>query len=592
MPPAKPHSRTKAAARDKAAVDPDAAWAAELYKRMLADCHPFQRGAVEDPGKRVSIIAGRGGGKTTVLRVRAMRKTTAIRRARIAYVATSRPEAERLNWEPLKELIDQLGEMDHFDFAEQKMRLTCRRTGATYQFFGADDKREINKLRGQPFNEFQVDECASHDPVLLENMLDRAVGPRLGERDGCIVIAGTPGHILYGTFYDATHDGSDFHRPYAKRNQAEYAGFLGWSSHAWDLFDVMALPNAKKRYPAMAKNYADALEQKARKKWSDDNPVWLREYRRRWALDNTTSMYAYRAKLDDGAPFNQWDPLGWSAVQWEEYQAMESFEEQRLRAVEMLKLAIAKLPADVRRDALYGYGMDLGSKDPHALDVFAFSPTDPRRRKYHVCSFDRRKTYARLLSELLIGPEATAIAARGEVFQEVGGLFGVTDWPPAIVADLAALGEAVVNELKNVYGVPVKAAEKKDKLSAIEVLNGDLVDGLVYILAGSELEKQLSTLQWKPDENGMPKEDRSARNDHADAATYIRTELGRMFGGAGAPDEVDEASAADDRKANPKAKVAKQPAKPADPWDDEPSRSRRRGEFDSLLQHDDFSGLK
>jgi hypothetical protein len=576
---AKPHSRKKAEARDLAALDPDAAWADTLFEKMLAACHPFQRDAVMDPGKRVSMLAGRGGGKTTALRVRAKRKTTTRKRARVAYVATSRPEAERLNWEPLKQLLDQLGEMDNFEFHESKMICTCRRTGGTYQFFGADDKREVNKLRGQPFDEFQVDEAASFDTTLMENMIDQAVGPRLGERGGCIVLAGTPGFILYGTFYDATHDGSEFHRPYSQRNKAEWKGFKGWSSHAWDLFDVVELKDAKKKYPAMQLNYNEALETKARKKWGDDNPVWLREYRRRWARDNTTTMYNYRAKLDDGSTWNQWDPLGWSAAHWAEYAAME-FDQQRLKANEMMRTAISKLPEDFT-DYLFGFGMDLGSRDPHSVNVLAFSPSDPQRRKWHVCTFDRRGMYARLIAELLIGPEATEMARQGKVYlrEHWGGLIGASDWPTAAVADLAALGEAVIKELAD-YGIKFEAAEKKDKLSNIEVTNGDFHDGMLFILAGSELEKQVSTLQWKPDENGIPKEDKAARNDHADSLIYIRRKIGNMF--AAPPPKKESKEAPEERK---KAKAP--PPKPApDPYLDR----KPKGEFDSLLA-DSFDGL-
>lgn len=566
----KPHSRAKAQARDLLAVDPDLVWAERLGERMLADCHPFQADAVLDPSARISLCVGRGGGKTTVKRVRAIRKMTGIQRARIGYVATSRPEAERLNWEPLKELIDQLGEMDNFEFAEQKMKCTCKRTGSTYQFFGADDKREVEKQRGQPYDEFQVDEAASHDPVLLEWLLDRAVGPRLGERQGRIIVGGTPGHVLRGLFYDVTRQGSEMHRPYRSRHEPEYADWIGWSSHAWDMPEVLALPGAEQRYRALALNWAAALEEKRRKGWTDDNPIWLREYRGRWAADNTTTMYAYRAHDADGVPVNQWDPL----------------DGRKLEGVQALTAAVAKLPAELD-DWLYGYGQDLGSRDPYALNIAAYSPSDPQRRIFHVFSFGQRKMYARLIAELLIGEEAVAQALRGEVYTEVGGLFGVTGWPPAIVADLAGLGETLVDELSHVYGIRVKAAEKKGKFGAIEVVNGDLVDRRMYILKGSPLEEQLATLQWKPDEYGQPKEDRSARNDHADAWTYIRTEIGTMFSGAPA-----KPAAEDGKQRTPQSQAAKPTPKADRDWNHLPARSRRGGEFDSLLVNDDFSGLE
>src|SRR5689334_20040977 len=160
----------------------DEQWAAGVRETLLADCHPWQRDAALDPARRVSLLVGRGGGKTTVKRVRALIKITSIKRARVLYAATSGPEAERLNWEPLKQLIDELGLRDEFTFRESDRVCTCKRTGGTYQLVGIDDKKEVNKWRGQPFDEVQVDEAASHDIKLLEVFLDRAIGPRLGER--------------------------------------------------------------------------------------------------------------------------------------------------------------------------------------------------------------------------------------------------------------------------------------------------------------------------------------------------------------------------------------------------------------------------
>lgn len=566
---ARPHSQKKAAARDLAAMDIDHAWAFGVQQRLLDDCHPAQLDAVLDEALRISILVGRGGGKTTVLRVRALIKMVFIPRARIIYAATSRPEAERLNWEPLKELVDQLGLRDEFAFNEGKLRCTCKRTGATYQLVGIDDKKEVNKYRGQPFNEVQVDEAASHDMALLEMFLDRAVGPRLGERRGCIVLGGTPGHVLRGRFYDVTRKGGELHRPYRLRDEPDFIDWIGWSSHAWSMLDVLALPDAAARYPALILNWEAALVEKLRQKWSDQNPIWLREYLGLWASDHTTAMYAYRAHGEDGGSLNQWAPYG----------------DRKLEGLPMLEAAVAALPDF--EEWLFGYGFDLGSRDPFALTIFAFAPTDPLRRFFHVFSFERRRMYPKLIAELLIGPEAVAMALRGEVYEEPGGLFGITGWPVAAVADLAGLGETVIDELANVYGIRLKAANKKEKPGAIEVVNGDLVDGRMLVLAGSPLEEQFGSLQWKPDEYGQPKEDRSVANHSADSATYVRTELGAMFSASAGPleDEGDlpTGSAVAGAAAKGRKSTRKAPAK-RDPWGDAPLGSKPRGEFNALLR--------
>lgn len=580
--PAAPHSRKKSAARDLAAMSPDAQWAADIERRLLADCHPFQLDAALDQHRRVSILVGRGGGKTTILRVRALRKITRITRARVIYAATSGPEAERLNWEPLKQLIDALGLRDEFSFHETDRVCTCKRTGGTYQMVGLDNKKEVNKWRGQPFNEVQIDETASHDTALLESFLDRAVGPRLGERHGCIVLSGTPGHVLRGRFYDATRRGSERHRPYRQREDAEFADWTGWSSHAWSMLDVLALPDAD-RYVALRLNWAEALIEKKDQQWSDQNPIWMREYLGLWASDHTTSMYAYQAYREDGKTlFNRWEPFN---------------SKLKLEGVQALAAAIASLPAGFD-DWLYGYGADLGSRDPFALSIIAVSPTDPHRRFIHVFSFEKRRMRIRAIAEMLIGPDAVAQLLRGEIpdLDKLGGLFGLTGWPVAFVADLAGLGETVLDELAGTYGIRIKAAEKKGKFGAIEVCNGDMVDGRAFIIGDSPLEEQVASLQWKPDEYGQLKEDKAVANHSADSWTYIRTELGSMRSPLAASEDEPSADVPVG-DLHPQAAPAAKPKKPTappkkrDPWGDAPLTSKGKGEFSALLRGGDFKHI-
>jgi hypothetical protein len=232
----------------------------------------------------------------------------------------------------------------------------------------------------------------------------------------------------------------------------------------------------------------------------------MRERLGLWAQDDTENIYKYRPTVD-GEPWNQWDPPRDAST------------------------GFAKLP-DTFSDWLYGYGQDMGSKDPYALNIFAMSPSDPSRTLYHVYCFGKTSMYARTIATLLIGEEAVARVLRGENidYEKTGtGTFAVTGWPTAIVADLAALGEAVINELAQVYGIRVKAAEKKGKHAEIAATNGDLHDGKIKVLKGSELEKQLTSLQWRRDEYNQPKEGKGDRNDHTDSLIYIRREMVGLF---------------------------------------------------------------
>lgn len=452
-----------------------------LAELVANECHPKQRGFATDPGLRISALVGRGGGKTTAGRVRFLRRMLTTPRAQCLYIATTREQAEKLMWAPLKDLCAKLN-IDA-KFSEDKLRCTFRHNGATLSLAGADDKKQIEKYRGIPHHEVGIDECASFPPRLLEHLIDRIIVPRLGDYDGCLWLIGTPGHILNGPFYDITRPGSDVHRRWDERELEAFDGWTSWSHHDWTLVDAV---NAGVR--AAKSLWAAAQREKDNKGWGDDHPVWRREYLGQWAGDDTEMIYRYRPHDEAGKPFNVWDP---------------ERDEGRVAT-----------PPGPFRDRSYVYGMDFGGRDPFALQVFAYSPTDPSKTLWHVFEFEQRGMYARSIARLLLG----------EVLdhEDPTGILGQTGWPESMAGDGSA--STLLDELKNVYGLHIEPAPRKfgDKLDSIELFNGDLQEGRIKILKGSKLEEQLASLHWIIGESGEQREDKSQRNDCADAAIYAR----------------------------------------------------------------------
>jgi hypothetical protein len=248
--PSLPWTHTKAARRIAA---PDEAWAQRIRDRILGSAHPFQRDAIADPARRFSMLIGRGGTKTSTFRARLALKATHLVKVPLLYFAATRQRAMDLMWFPLKDICEKLGILDEVTWAEVPLRATFRRTGSTIQLSGCQDTADVEKWRGQSFAEVDIDECGAIRPELLENLVHRIIAPRLGDLDGAIGLGGTPGHILRGLFYDVTRPGSEIHRPYKDRELPEFEGWRGWSSHAWTLEDVISLPNAEKRFPALVR---------------------------------------------------------------------------------------------------------------------------------------------------------------------------------------------------------------------------------------------------------------------------------------------------------------------------------------------------
>lgn len=510
------------------------AWADSIRARLLPLCHPKQRQFVEDPGRRVAARVGRGGGKTTAWVVRAVIKATRIKRARLIFIATTRVAAEELIWEKLKTL---LGELDvASDFNETKLRCRIKRTSSVIRLVGADDKREIEKLRGQSFHEVGIDEMASHPPELLEQLIDRVIGPRLGDVDGVICMFGTPGHILRGPAYDATRPGSPRHRPYDRRDDAEFAGWLGWSSHSWTLRDA-----ADAGIVAQRKLWAEALREKQEKGWSDDNPVWLREYLGEWAADNTDTIFKFRAYAEDGSTmWNLWDPE---------------------RSGPM---SLAKLPDIPGAEWLVVYGADMGHSDPFALTAWAYSPQDRTRTVYQIFEFERTKMYAQTIAKVLLG-EADNVLGVCDA-SSPSGLIGETGWPTALVADVTHLGQSILDELANVYGVRFAPALQKEKFAGIEQVNGWLIPGRVKVLKGSLLAQQIATLQWQVNEFGEMKENKAQANHLTDSMLYALRKIANAWEG-----EYQEAKEARDaytetRRPQRRPQPDDDPVAEPDPW--------------------------
>lgn len=467
---------------------------ASAESRLIASLHPRQRDFVLDPARRIAALVGRGGGKTTGGLARFIRRMLRQDRAQCLYIAQTRDSARELIWEDLKDYLERLEIAA--DFNETRMTCSLRQNGSRLRLVGADDRKEIDKLRGKPRHEVGIDEAASHDPKLFHALIYKIIGPRLGDFKGMLWAVGTPGEFMRDLFYEITRDGSTMSRPFDDRELTKYQDWKGWSFHRWTLQDGAA------HVKAIANLWEEALAEKEQNGWSDDNPIWLREYMARWVEDNSEAVYKYRAMVD-GKPWNQWDP------------PRESHGEGELAG-----FAVPPI-----KDPLYVVGVDMGHNDPTGVVVKAYSPTDPARKLYHCWEFESRGMYARNLAELFLGESLS--------MESPGGLFGRIGWPDAIEYDAAGLGDAVAEELATVYGIRMRPVDKatKGKFSKIEAYNGDLIDGRLQILKGSKLEAQLQSLQWVVDDWGKLKEHKGQRNDLTDASLYARTIAGHLLAG-------------------------------------------------------------
>jgi len=194
-------------------------------------------------------------------------------------------------------------------------------------------------------------------------------------------------------------------------------------------------------------------DRRKKRGWSDTSPVYMREWRGQWVKSDDSLIYKYGEK-------NLADTLSHDH-DWE-----------------------------------YVLGVDLGYEDATAFVVGAFCRDLPDL--YIVDSFKK--------SHMLPTEIAEEIRSMENTYKFIG-----------MVADTGGLGKSIVEEFRKRHGLPLKAAEKRNKVTYIEMMNDDLATGKLKII-DREILKEWDILQW--DDSGK-REDGRFDNHLSDAALYM-----------------------------------------------------------------------
>jgi hypothetical protein len=470
---------------------------ATVESRIRISTHPKQRDFIFDPSPWITLLTGRGTGKTfaelcrlLLVMLRGDRVTN--KGANCLYVAKNREQARGIVWTDLKELIYRLGFEALAKFDEVRSELTLA-NGSFLKLLGFDERDEIEKPRGKTWHEVAVDETGSARTDILARFIDEVIAPRLV---GAIVLLGTPGYLLEGTFYEATRPGSDKHRPYADRDQPGPDGWM-WSSHSWSAKD-----GADAGIAAIAQLYEKQLANKTKNGYSDSNPKWLRETMGQWAQDDTTNVYVYRAHDENGAEFNQWTPATspLHATRW------------------------ARLPPGWNpKTWSYAIVMDVGFKDAFALEAFAYSYDDPSRTMWQIGEFYKTKQSSKAIATLLLGD--------GLSIDKPGGILGELGWPDFMVADFAGQGDMFAKNMRDDHGLVITGVDKHPKYKdpAVETVNADMFEGRFKIIKGSALAGELVSLQWVVDANGKRLQNPRQANHACDCLLYFRMSVSSLL---------------------------------------------------------------
>jgi hypothetical protein len=447
-----------------------------------------QAQVIDDPYEFKSLLTPRRSGKThTAIAysvIECLRNPGAI----VIIVTLTLKSAKRLYWNPILAFSDRFGLNlrrpggVHHTNAEARFE-----NGSQLFLMGAETKAEIEKLRGGSYDLVIVDECKSFSEHIFRELTDDILSPACQDRGGTLFILGTPGSVLAGPFYEATyphykdpHTGNPVSRLY--EDPAPYWVESGedpeWSRHTW---------TQKENTKTKNDLWKSSLKKKRIKRWADDNPTWLREHLGQWISMGDSMVYAYSRILTADKEADMPRCVYRRG-------AGDGFDKHGLSD---------------REEWRYVLGMDLGYEDDLAIVVAAYSPT--LDEMYIVYEFKQ--------PHMIISQVASQIAHITQMFD---------DRIEAMVVDTGAGGKMLVESMNEMYGTFLIRAEKSAKNDYVELLNSDLHDGKLKVLADGELAHEWLNLQWdlsdktKKDlvRSGKLKEDRLCANHLSDATLY------------------------------------------------------------------------
>lgn len=396
--------------------------------RLYARLFEKQRTYRDDRSRRKAALCTRRAGKTEGVGSTLIDDAYDFPGTNQLYLALSHKSAKQILWPVIKKLASA-----YADITANETDLCLKfANGSIIYLSGADDSTDIEKKRGMKFRRIVVDEAASFGKR-LEYIIEEVLEPTLFDLRGDLELIGTPSASCIGFFHDVTT-----------------GRIPGWSVHKWSVLDNPYVPHAAE----------ELAEMKARKQWTDDNPVYLREWCGRWVRDEDSLVYKFARERN----------------------------------------SYSELPRDVRqwRNVL---AIDLGYDDPVAFGVATFANGHPN-------------TYLRggwHRSGMIVSEIAAKAREYIEEYQ-----------PIKILMDTGGLGKMIAEEIKVRYNLPIEPAEKSEKPAMIELLNDDFRTGRALVQAGDPACDEYEILQWDPKRIG--KEDEQYANDLTDAKLYAYRE--------------------------------------------------------------------
>lgn len=229
--------------------------------------HAKQKAFILDEAPRSAALCGRRGGKTRALAPKLLRAIEKRPGERAVYITLTRSRSRQIMWDGALERMAKELRLPIELRTRDGQLMVEHENGSSIWLAGCSNKAEIDKFRGEGYVAAAIDEAMAF-PEWLENLIEDALTPALGDFNGPLILAGTASPLCAGYFYEVT------------------SGLkAGWSTHHWDC--------RSNPYLADGEGGQDMFDG-ARIRYGEDSPTFRREWIGEWVDDPEALVYPLR----------------------------------------------------------------------------------------------------------------------------------------------------------------------------------------------------------------------------------------------------------------------------------------------------------
>jgi len=427
-------------------------------KRIGIGLWPKQRALLRDESRRILAFGRRRSGKSIAVFARLAHHARQHPGSDLAYVALTIKDSVR-------RIQNNLARVLGTDVRVTNDGVAHFPEGSQIVIGGLEKLFGISRLRGEGWDGVVVDEVQEPADYKLSYLVESVIEPALADKNGWLILAGTPGMTPSGLWWDLTGARAMEPRVDADGMTRVTTGLYGqssstaeWSMHHWRFAD------------APKKTQLADLEMKVRKGWSDTHPSWVRERLGEWVWDPTHAAVPHfneKRNLWRRGPTSKSNPFGLpEGYHWR-----------------------------------YVCGMDLGfAFEPFVLQVAAYARNHPA-------------VFQALERPLLRGCTVDQMARAYREAEALAGSFVGVVWDTQ-----GPTGSALADALGSIHRIPGEKAQKTQYQDWLELLDSDLGEGRMFILEGSQLHHQMKTL-IRDSKTGRVK--KGQKDDAFDAWRYV-----------------------------------------------------------------------